>query len=586
MPIAAYQEVTYTWSLGKIVCDIWTSFDVLCCTASILHLVAIALDRFWAINNVDYAAKRTPRRIFTMIFMIWSVAVVTAVSPHIFGLGFDENLQQKCHLTDNLTYQLFSTLAAFYMPLIIMCIIYWKIFQSAKFRIRKKAFAPNPLTKLRKKSKENKKEIKSDAIKPTQNGFSSNIEHSLENSNFKTNILDQVKTENNKFAQENKLKEVSEISNENSCLSELPRSNKIYTPANSSDILLPVKVTKSATNFNLKTPSNNIQTPKPNFRLSYRSLKEPHKLNIESSFMQRKLSVPEKRTPRIKRKQLTIETFNSTSFDMDDSLLVLNTNRNGDRIYDAPYAFSEHSLMTNECEKLFNNYNNSDKYDGNGYRSHPYSDLPEKSESFNHSFNEMINFFKNPNKSENLTDDITLDKSEIFNEKVHTLEKPQDNLSTASKNSARASITSTKKISEKEADQKQNNEVLAQTSLAANVIINRPNVTAILRNRQKIDIKRERKAAKTLGVIMSCFILCWLPFFLMQIFFATCKDCYMTRLLENSPLVTILTWSGYLNSLLNPVIYTIFSPDYRFAFKKILFGKYTKVKHKRNYMRR
>lgn len=100
-------------------------------------------------------------------------------------------------------------------------------------------------------------------------------------------------------------------------------------------------------------------------------------------------------------------------------------------------------------------------------------------------------------------------------------------------------------------------------------------ITKILnKKRAEIDIKRERKAAKTLGVIMSCFIICWLPYFIMQLFLAICKNCYLARLLETSPLVTVMTWSGYLNSLLNPVIYTIFSPDFRSAFAKILFGKY------------
>lgn len=54
MPVAAYNEISYKWNLGPIICDIWTSFDVLCCTASIFHLVAIALDRYWAITNVIY----------------------------------------------------------------------------------------------------------------------------------------------------------------------------------------------------------------------------------------------------------------------------------------------------------------------------------------------------------------------------------------------------------------------------------------------------------------------------------------------------------------------------------------------------
>lgn len=62
-----------------------------------------------------------------------------AVSPHLFGLGSASQID-VCQLTNNLTYQLISTFLAFYLPLIFMCIIYWKIFQSAKFRIRKKAF--------------------------------------------------------------------------------------------------------------------------------------------------------------------------------------------------------------------------------------------------------------------------------------------------------------------------------------------------------------------------------------------------------------------------------------------------------------
>lgn len=100
----------------------------------------------------------------------------------------------------------------------------------------------------------------------------------------------------------------------------------------------------------------------------------------------------------------------------------------------------------------------------------------------------------------------------------------------------------------------------------------------LAKKRARIDIKRERKAAKTLGVIMTCFICCWLPFFLMQILFSICSDCQVSKVLQESPLVTVLTWSGYLNSLLNPVIYTIFSPDFRTAFAKILFGKYRRIR--------
>uniref|UniRef100_A0A1I8PAG8 G-protein coupled receptors family 1 profile domain-containing protein n=1 Tax=Stomoxys calcitrans TaxID=35570 RepID=A0A1I8PAG8_STOCA len=45
MPLGAVYEISQGWILGPELCDIWTSIDVLCCTASILHLVAIAVDR-------------------------------------------------------------------------------------------------------------------------------------------------------------------------------------------------------------------------------------------------------------------------------------------------------------------------------------------------------------------------------------------------------------------------------------------------------------------------------------------------------------------------------------------------------------
>jgi len=58
MPLAAVNDVTHGWPLGRQLCDAWVSFDVLCCTSSILHLVAISLDRYWAVTRVDYIHNR------------------------------------------------------------------------------------------------------------------------------------------------------------------------------------------------------------------------------------------------------------------------------------------------------------------------------------------------------------------------------------------------------------------------------------------------------------------------------------------------------------------------------------------------
>lgn len=84
MPLSVVYEVSEVWFLGGEVCDMWISFDVLCCTSSILHLVAISVDRYWAVTNIDYIRNRTARRILLMIAMAWTVGMFISIPP-LFG---------------------------------------------------------------------------------------------------------------------------------------------------------------------------------------------------------------------------------------------------------------------------------------------------------------------------------------------------------------------------------------------------------------------------------------------------------------------------------------------------------------------
>jgi len=85
--------------------------------------------------------------------------------------------------------------------------------------------------------------------------------------------------------------------------------------------------------------------------------------------------------------------------------------------------------------------------------------------------------------------------------------------------------------------------------------------------KESLEAKRERKAAKTLAIITGAFVVCWLPFFIMALLMPLCAACNI-----NDYMQSFFLWLGYFNSTLNPVIYTIFSPEFRQAFKRILCG--------------
>ncbi|XP_075067339.1 5-hydroxytryptamine receptor 5A [Mixophyes fleayi] len=140
MPLSLVHELNdRRWRLGRILCHIWISFDVLCCTASIWNVTAIALDRYWSITrHLEYTLKTRKRISNIMILLTWLLSAVISLSP-LFGWGetFSE-VNEECQVSQDPSYTIFSTFGAFYLPLCVVLFVYWKIYKAAKFRIGSK----------------------------------------------------------------------------------------------------------------------------------------------------------------------------------------------------------------------------------------------------------------------------------------------------------------------------------------------------------------------------------------------------------------------------------------------------------------
>ncbi|CAG9835751.1 unnamed protein product [Diabrotica balteata] len=353
LPFNVAYAVTGRWIFGIYICKMWLTSDILCCTASILNLCAIALDRFWAITDpINYAQKRTVKRVLVMIAIVWTLSLIISVppligwndwpSPEIFAE------EQVCVLTKRQGYVIYSSSGSFFIPLLIMTIVYIEIFIATKRRLRERAKAA------------------------------------------KINISKTVgRNEENRDRES-----VSSETNHNEHPNEQTKSN---------DKLLKKKSKDSSKN-NLK-----------------------------------------------------------------------------------PVLVHEDSL----------------------------TDIGENSSASNR-------------KNSNLN-----------------TEKPVANSS-----STTVTISSSKPSPKV---------VLIDGAKKPGF------VSQFIEEKQKISLSKERRAARTLGIIMGVFVVCWVPFFLMYVIIPFCPVCCPSRRFVN-----FITWLGYINSVLNPIIYTIFNMDFRRAFRKLL----------------
>ncbi|XP_077518255.1 putative G-protein coupled receptor No18 [Amblyomma americanum] len=144
MPFNVAYSIMGRWVFGLHMCELWLTCDVLCCTASILNLCAIALDRYWAIHDpINYAQKRTLRRVLLSIVLVWAISGLISVPPLIGWNDWPEQFDETspCQLTEERGYVLYSASGSFFAPLFIMTIVYFKIYLATRRRLRKRAKA-------------------------------------------------------------------------------------------------------------------------------------------------------------------------------------------------------------------------------------------------------------------------------------------------------------------------------------------------------------------------------------------------------------------------------------------------------------
>ncbi|XP_072550970.1 trace amine-associated receptor 1-like [Salminus brasiliensis] len=146
MPPSMLRSVMTCWYLGNIFCKIHTSLDITLCTASILNLCIISVDRYYAVcHPLLYHSKMTPNTTLLMIIVCWTISAFVGFGIIFLELGilgieefYYSNVacEGGCFLYLSRTASTVFTVLCFYFPAVVMVSLYLKIFHIAQRQAR------------------------------------------------------------------------------------------------------------------------------------------------------------------------------------------------------------------------------------------------------------------------------------------------------------------------------------------------------------------------------------------------------------------------------------------------------------------
>ncbi|XP_070973652.1 5-hydroxytryptamine receptor 7-like [Oncorhynchus clarkii lewisi] len=125
------------WVFGQVFCNVFIAMDVMCCTASIMTLCVISIDRYLGITKpLTYPVRQNGCCMAKMVVSVWLLSASITLPP-LFGWAQNVNDNKVCLISQDFGYTIYSTSVAFYIPVSVMLIMYYRIYRAAKLSAAK-----------------------------------------------------------------------------------------------------------------------------------------------------------------------------------------------------------------------------------------------------------------------------------------------------------------------------------------------------------------------------------------------------------------------------------------------------------------
>ncbi|KAH8396726.1 hypothetical protein KR215_003069 [Drosophila sulfurigaster] len=576
MPLGAVYEISQGWILGPELCDIWTSCDVLCCTASILHLVAIAVDRYWAVTNIDYIHSRTSNRVFMMIFCVWSASVIVSLAPQ-FGWKDPDYLQrieqQKCMVSQDVAYQVFATCCTFYVPLLVILALYWKIYQTARKRIHRRRPRPvdvaannnqpdgsgtsdTKLNRLRLRlGRFSKAKNKSGSALGSSGGAGAGGGGTTALGLVEGNSTNTVNTvEDTEFSSSN-------VDSKSRAGIEAPSTSGSQIATVSHLVALANQQHASSTKQQ-KAAGSGGATAAVTANVNGSELEERLQEEQQDEAMATTTA-----TSAVASAEVTATATTTTT--VATAAATTPSKANGSSHGAGAVEVLEDPQLQQQLEQMQQLQKTAKSGGGGGGGG------GGASTSNATTITSISALSPQTPTSPAIAAAAAAAAAGPMTAKTSTLTSCNQAHPLCSSVNASGSVTPEPRTKQPQQTAsshqppQQQQQQQQQLSSIANPM------QKVNKRKETLEAKRERKAAKTLAIITGAFVVCWLPFFVMALTMPLCAACQIS-----DSVASLFLWLGYFNSTLNPVIYTIFSPEFRQAFKRILFGGHRPVHYR------